>query len=112
MESEKSIYKYFRIGDIVLDYSGSIWGNMHFRIESFHGNWYLPLAYVQQVGYPETNKYKCNFDIRDLRLIGAERRPLRKIEQKSLIRLMSRGIMEAKREFFIRKNIKEMCNCK
>ena len=108
MEEQNNIYRYFRIGDIVLDFPDSTWGKTRFRIVAFLGNWYLPIAYVHQVGFPDTNRYKCNFDVRGLRLIGAEKRPLRKVEQKALIRMMSRGVVEAKREFMIRMNVKNM----
>ena len=54
------------------------------------------------------NKYKCNFDVRELRLIGAAKRPLKKVEKKTLIRMMSKGVIEAKRELKIRVNNKEL----
>ena len=54
------------------------------------------------------NKYKCNFDVRELRLIGAVKRPLKKVEKKTLIRMMAKGVVEAKRELKIRVNNKEL----
>ena len=105
---EESIYKYFRVGDIVKDCPESWWGETKFIIRSFHGNWYLPIAYVHQLGKPDTNKYKCNFDVRELRLIGAAKRPLKKVEKKTLIRMMAKGVEEARREFHIRVNNKQL----
>ena len=105
---EESIYKYFQVGDIVKDCPESCWGETKFIIRSFYGNWYLPIAYVHQLGKPDTNKYKCNFDVRELRLVGAAKRPLKKVEKKTLIRMMSKGVIEAKRELKIRVNNKEL----
>ena len=68
----------------------------------------MPIAYVHQLGKPDTNKYKCNFDVRELRLVGAAKRPLKKVEKKTLIRMMSKGVIEAKRELKIRVNNKEL----
>lgn len=107
MDNNK-IFKYFKVGDIIKDCSDSTWGETKFVIQSFLGNCYLPLAHVVQFGKPHTNRYKCNFDVRGIRLVGATNRPFRKIDKTKLLKLVAKGVLEAKREFKIRVNNKEL----
>lgn|SRR5574344_1447631 len=102
------IYKYFKIGDVVLDYPDSCWRKTKFSIRSFYGNTYLPLVWAHQIGQPESNRYMCNLDVRCIRLVGAMKRPLMKVEKKALITMMNKGVVEAKREFMIRLNTKTL----
>lgn len=102
------IFKYFKVGDTIIDYPGSCWGEIKFTIRSFFGNDYLPLVHVHQLGKEETNRYMCNFNVRLIRLVGAPKRPLCKVERKTLISMMNRGVVEAKREFMIRLNTKTL----
>ena len=102
------IFKYFKVGDTVLDFPHSCWGNTKFTIRSFHGNAYLPLASVHQIGKPDTNRYMCNFSVREMRLVGAVKRPFRKTDKGVLIKMMNKGVVEAKREFMIRLNTKTL----
>ena len=104
------IFKYFRIGDVIKDSADSIWGETKFIIQSFHGNWYLPLVSALQYGKPNMNRYKCNFDVRLLRLVDSRNRPFRKLEKTKLIKLVSKGVTEAKRELLIRANNKKNVN--
>ena len=102
------IFKYFKVGDIIKDCPDSTWGETKFVIQSFFGNWYLPLVYVLQFGKPDTNRYKCNFDVRGIRLVGAPNRPFRNLDKTKLLKLVAKGVVEAKREFKIRVNNKEL----
>lgn len=102
------IFKYFKAGDIIKDCSDSTWGETKFVIQSFLGNWYLPLVHVLQFGKPDMNIYKCNFDVRGIRLVGAPNRPFRNLDKMKLLKLVAKGMVEAKREFKIRVNNKEL----
>lgn len=106
--TDSKIFKYFKVGDTIIDYPGSCWGSVRFTIRSFFGNDYLPLVHVHQVGKEDTNRYMCNFDVRLIRLVGAPKRPFRKIKKRTLINMMNKGIVEAKREFMIRLNTKTL----
>lgn len=112
MSTEKSsnpeIFKYFRKGDIVMDWPHSCWRDTRFVIYSFHGNDYLPLVSAYQLGKPETNGYMCNFDARLIRLVGAQRRPLRAVDKRVLGRMIKRGVVEARREMMMRINNKTL----
>jgi hypothetical protein len=102
------IWKYFKIGDVIRDADDSIWGDKLFEIYSFHGNDYLPLVSVYFYGKPKINKNMCNFDIREIKLINAFHRPFKKLKKTDLIKLMKRENIEAKREFIIRLNTKNL----
>ena len=102
------IFKYFKVGDIIKDCPDSTWGETKFVIQSFSGNWYLPLVHVLQFGKPDMNRYKCNFDVRGIRLVGALNRPFRNLDKTKLLKLVAKGVVEAKREFKIRVNNKEL----
>ena len=106
--NDHKIFKYFKVGDIIKDCPDSIWGETEFVIQNFLGNWYLPIAHVLQVGNPDTNRYKCNFDVRGIRLVDAYNRPFRNLDKKKLLKLIAKGVVEAKREFKIRVNNKEL----
>lgn len=100
------VWKYFKHGDIVKDTDDSIWENKLFEINYFHGNDYLPLVSAYLFGKNRSLRYLCNFDIRDLKLVSARKRPFIKINKSSLIKLMRRGNEEAKREMLMRINSK------
>ena len=102
-----AIFKYFKVGDTVLDFPHSCWGNTKFTIRSFHGNAYLPLASVHQIGKPDTD-CDISFSVREMRLFGAVKRPFRKTDKGVLIKMMNKGVVEAKREFMIRLNTKTL----
>lgn len=102
------IFKYFKVGDIIKHYPDSIWGETKFVIQSFFGNWFLPLVHVLQLGKPDMNGYKCNFDVRDIRLVGATNRPFRNLDKTKLLKLVAKDVVEAKRELKIRVNNKEL----
>lgn len=95
---------HYKIGDIVFDFKGSTWGNTKFIVVDFHGNKHTPLAWVNELDKPNTNAYKCNFCVKTMRLVDSQLRPMRNVNKIVLIKMMSRGIDEAKREFTIRMN--------
>lgn len=96
---------YIKIGDIVKDGPNSIWGDKLFTVHYLHGNDYLPLASTTFYGKERSISNAVLFDARQLKLMGAEKRPLQKLPKKTLIKIMNKNI-EAKREFMIRINNK------
>lgn len=103
--TDPKIWKYFKYGDIVrCEYT---WGKKLFEVHSFHGNWYCPLMSVYMCGKPRTNGNMCNFLVSETKLITAPHRPFRKMTKRVLIKLMSKGNVEAKREFIMRTNSKK-----
>ena len=105
---EDPVKKYFKKGDIVIDFLGSVWGDQKFIIEEFHGNWYWPCASVLELGKPNSNRYRCNFDTRNIRLVDAIKRPMKDVDKRVLVKMMHKGIVEAKREFLIRVNTQKL----
>lgn len=105
---EDPVKKYFKKGDIVIDFPGSVWGDKKFVVEGFHGNWYCPCASVLELGKPDSNKYRCNFDTRNMRLVDADKRPMKNLDKRIIAKMMKNGILEAKREFLIRVNTKTL----
>ena len=94
---------YFKIGDVVK--CPAIWGETTtFTIVSFWGNEYCPMSVAQMNGKSDSIANKCNIDLRDLVLVGAMKRPMIRLPQAQLIKLMSKHVTEAKREFLIRKH--------
>lgn len=102
------IYKYFKVGDVVLDCSNSCWKKTKFSIRGFFGNAYSPSVLTHQIGKPESNRYACNLNVNEIRLVGAMKRPLMKVNKGVLVTMMNRGVVEAKREFMIRLNTKTL----
>jgi len=102
-----NVFRYFKIGDIVRDFPDSIWENKLFEIKKIHGNDYLPLASAYFVGKPKTNVNMVNLDLREVKLISAPKRPLKNINEKTLLNLIQKENIEAARELEIRKNNKQ-----
>lgn len=94
------IHRYFRSGDIVRN--KEIWGKKLFIIHGFGGNDYLPELYVHPLGEQPTVGNSCNWRVGDTKLIRSEKRPLRKIKNELLMKLLKKGNIEAKREFILR----------
>ena len=94
------IHRYFRLGDIVRN--EEVWGNKLFVIHGFGGNSYLPELYVHPWGKERTVGNSCNFDARVTKLFSFNKRPLRKLKTKLLLKLVRNGNEDAKREFIIR----------
>ena len=106
INTDSKVWKYFKHGDIVR--CEFIWGKILFEVHSFHGNWYCPLMTVHMFGKPKNNANMCNFDVRETKLITSPCRPFKKLPKKNIIKLMSKGNLEAKREFIMRKNSKSL----
>lgn len=97
---EKNIHKYFKVGDIVRN--EDIWGRQLFIVDRLFGNAYQPLLIVHPYGKEKTVGNMCNFVLSMTKLVDARNRPLKKIPQSTLIKLVKNGNMEAKREFIMR----------
>lgn len=97
-------WKYLKKGDIVRN--ESVWGNKLFEVNSLHGNWYCPLITVYMLGKPKKNENMCNFNANDTKLITTNNRPFKRLFKKNLLKLVSRGNIEARRELMIRVNTK------
>jgi hypothetical protein len=100
MAFDKHVHKYFKIGDIVK--CEVIWGNQLFIVHGFGGNAYLPELYVHFYGKPQIISNICNFDVRMTKLIDSDKRPLKKIDNKIIIKMIKKGNEEAKRELIMR----------
>lgn len=95
--------RYFKVGDVVK--CPYIWGEKTtFTIVSFWGNDYCPMSVAKMNGKKDSIANRCNIDLRKLVLIGALKRPMIRLTQAQLIKLMSKHVTEAKREFLIRKH--------
>lgn len=99
---DSRIWKYFKVGDIVRN--PEIWGKKLFVIHGLGGNAYCPELYVHDYGSLKTPGRSCNFMVSMTKLYNAPKRPFRKLPKANLIKVMNKGNMEAKREFFIRIN--------
>jgi hypothetical protein len=97
-----------KIGDIVLDMDGSSWGNTKFIIDDFCGCPNLRLAWSRQLNKPNMNKYHCNLIVKLVRVVDSVNRPMRNLNKVTLLKLVSRGIPEARREFTMRVNSKTL----
>lgn len=102
----KYIWKHFKVGDIVK--CPAIWGNKLFQVYRLSGNEYLPELNVIEYRKLNSNSNKCNFNVRDVKLYDCPKRPFIKLNKSSLIRVMNKGNVEAKREFLIR--VQRNCN--
>lgn len=97
---KEGVHGYFKVGDIVRN--ESVWGKTLFLVHSLNGNKYQPILIVHFYGKPLTNKNVCNFVLRDVKLMDSNTRPLMKIDKGVLVKLVSKGNVEAKRELIIR----------
>lgn len=97
---QKSRFKYFKVGDFVIN--KAVWGNKKFIIDKMYGNDYCPIIDVHPINTDKTVGNTCLFAVSETRLIGASKRPFRKVETPALLKILKRGNMEAKRELIIR----------
>lgn len=96
-----SIWKYFKIGDIVIN--KSIWGsNKKFVIDKMYGNTYCPIIDVHPINVSKTNENTCLFNPNDTTLISAPKRPLSKLKKVVLLKMVRNNNIEAKRELLMR----------
>lgn len=97
----KSIWKYFKIGDVVIN--KSVWGsNRKFIIDKMYGNAYCPILDVHPKLEAKRNGNTCLFNPDDTTLIDAPKRPLSKLKKAILLTMVRKGNIEAKRELLIR----------
>ena len=105
--NDPSKFKYFRTGDIVLDREGSVWKNRRFTIASFFGERYSPMCLAYFTGREREWTTHSNLCVKDIILVGARHRPMSRVNQAVLVKLIKVGNIEAKREFIIRSNIQK-----
>ena len=97
----KSIWKHFKIGDIVIN--KSIWGsNIRFVIDNMYGNAYCPILDVHPVRESKRIGNTCLFNPNETTLINASKRPLSKLKKEKLLIMVRNSNVEAKRELLIR----------
>ena len=94
------IFRGFKIGDIIVN--EMVWGSQLFKIDNFFGNESYPMAVVHFLGRSKTNKNCCNMDVKLLKLIDSEKRPMKNFEKSLLIKLIKKNNQEAKRELLMR----------
>jgi len=97
-------FKYFRVGDIVLDDENSCWEDHKFTIASFFGEKYCPMCVGYFTGQERSWKTRSNLRVKVIILIDSLNRPFAKISKPVLIKLIQKGNLEAKREFIMRSN--------
>lgn len=103
---------FYKIGDIVRDFNGSIWGDSKFEVVGFDGNSdsYCQILLTNVCGryYDNGKPWRCNINAKTAKLINSSnRRPLIKVNRIKLIDMMNKGVLEARREFMIRINNKQ-----
>lgn len=106
-QPDKKIHKYFHIGDIVI--YECLWGKKLFIIDGFGGNWYLPELYVHPYNLKKSPGNSCNFDVRDVKIVDAAKRPFKKFSMNQLVKIKSNNdsiMEEVKREILMKINKK------
>lgn len=101
---KENIWKYFKVGDIVKN--PDVWGDKLFVIYKKAGNAYCPEFYVYPYGKDKSPGRMCIFAVSMTKLYNTNKRPFRKLSKPMLIKVMNKGNIEARREFFIRLNQK------
>lgn len=95
-------YRHFQVGDIVR--CRDIWGDILFIIHSFSGNRYCPIAHTHFKGEDMKNlSNRCDLNENLLELVDFSPRPLEKIKDSVLQKLVAKGNENAIRELLIRK---------
>lgn len=99
--------RYFKQGDIVLNGEHSVWGSRRFTIERFFGVVNNPMCLAYFTGREKCWKTHSNLCVNDLILVGAASRPMARVNQSILLKLIKAGNIEARREFIMRSNCKK-----
>lgn len=94
--NKQSYHGYYKKGDVVKD--KEVWGDELFLVEDFGGNAYLPVLHVRFIN----KKREMSLPTQTTTLINSGNRPLKKMKTRILIKMLKKGIEEAKREFIIR----------
>lgn len=98
----------FKTGDIVCDFPGSVWGTQRFVILDFFGNKYCQMVNVHKFGEEHTRSNELNLVLNNIRLVDATNRPFRSTSLDKLLKLITRGVLEARRELKMRNNTKKI----
>ena len=101
-----------KIGDIVCDSEDSTWGSQKFIINDFFGgkSWRMLSTYKIDGAHSRGNE--INLLQSNVRIVDAKNRPFRNTDMRKLLKLITRGILEAKRELKMRNNTKKINNVK
>lgn len=95
----------YKEGDTVV--APEIWGAIKLCVYNVQMSSYRSYVSAYFYGKENTPVNRCTMPIEELKLISAENRPLKNIEHKKLLKMIPRGIIEARREFQIRINSKK-----
>lgn len=94
-------------GDIICDFEESTWGNQRFIVDQFFGNSYCRMISTYKIGMNRRG-VMVNILAYHARLVDAPIRPFRHTDIKVLLKLVQKGIVEAKRELRMRNNTKKI----
>lgn len=98
----------FKIGDIICDCPESTWENQRFVITNFFGGSSWRMVATHKLD----SKTEVNLVLANIRLVDAPKRPFLCTNMIKLLKLVTRGVVEARRELKIRNNIKKIKNGK
>lgn len=101
-----------KIGDIVCDSKGSIWGSQRFIVNAFFGGASWRMLSTYKVDGKHTPGSEVNLLQSNARIVDAQNRPFRNTDMRKLLKLITRGVLEAKRELKMRNNTKKIYNVK
>ena len=94
-------------GDIICDFEESTWGNQRFIVDQFFGNSYCRMISTYKIGM-NSRGVMVNILAYHARLVDSPIRPFRHTNIKVLLKLVQKGIVEAKRELRMRNNTKKI----
>ena len=94
-------------GDIICDFEESTWGNQRFIVDQFFGNSYCRMISTYKIGM-NSRDVMVNILAYHARLVDAPNRPFRHTDIKVLLKLIQKGVVEAKRELRMRNNTKKI----
>ena len=94
-------------GDIICDFEESTWGNQRFIVDQFFGNSYCRMISTYKIGM-NSRGVMVNILEYHARLVDAPIRPFRHTDIKVLLKLVQKGVVEAKRELRMRNNTKKI----
>lgn len=86
-----------------------VWGRTTFIVRSLHGNDYCPLLSAESLKPIRGRRIRVNLGIEEVRLVNAPKRPLVKVDDRVLLRLVGKSV-EARRELLIRSYRKQHGN--
>lgn len=101
-----------KIGDIVCDSPDSTWGSQRFIVNAFFGcaSWQMLSTY--KVDGKHTLGSEVNLLQSNARIVDAQNRPFRNTDMRKLLKLITKGVLEAKRELKMRNNVRKIKNGK